>query len=155
MRKKDSIAYGSKAANLGEMLNARDPGVIVPDGFSVPFYWYDKFMKDNGFDKMIDDLMDDNDFVHNPRVRRQKLEEFRTAIQNGKFDDDLRRQIIAKWKTQLGGKPVFVRSSSNSEDLPNFQRCRPLFERRERRRRGQADRGRQKSLGFALEISRL
>ena len=34
-------------------------------------------MKDNGFDKVIDDLMDDNDFVHNPRVRRQKLEEFR------------------------------------------------------------------------------
>ena len=28
--------------------------------------------------------------------------------------------MIARWKTQLGGKPVFVRSSSNTEDLPNF-----------------------------------
>jgi hypothetical protein len=120
MRKKDSIAYGSKSANLGEMLNARIPGVIVPDGFSVPFYWYAKFMKDNGFDDRIADLMQDLDFVHNPRVRRQKLEEFRNAIQNGKFDPSLRRQLISKWRTQLGGRPVFVRSSSNSEDLPNF-----------------------------------
>ncbi|MEP7211917.1 MAG: PEP/pyruvate-binding domain-containing protein [Acidobacteriota bacterium] len=120
MHKKDSIAYGSKSANLGEMLNARIPGIIVPDGFSVPFYWYDKFMKDNGFDDKIADLMQDLDFVHNPRVRRQKLEEFRTAIQNGKFDPALRRQIIQKWRVRLRGRPVFIRSSSNSEDLPNF-----------------------------------
>ncbi len=120
MRKKDSIAYGSKAANLGEMLHARVPGISVPDGFSVPYYWYDKFMKDNGFDKLINDLMDDNTFVHNPKVRRQKLDEFRKLLQNGKFDDTLRSDIISRWKKQLGGKPVFVRSSSNAEDLPKF-----------------------------------
>lgn len=120
MRKKDSITFGSKSANLGEMLNARIPNIIVPDGFTVPFYWYDKFMKENGFDKIIAELIDNNDFVHNPRVRRQKLEELRSAIQNGKFDEALKRQIIQKWKVQLGGKGVFVRSSSNSEDLPNF-----------------------------------
>jgi hypothetical protein len=120
MRKKDSIVYGSKSANLGEMINAKIPGIIVPAGFTVPFYWYDKFMKDNGFDKKIDDLMDDNDFVHNPRVRKQKLEEFRKEIQNGKFDPKLKAEIIQKWKTELSGRGVFVRSSSNSEDLPNF-----------------------------------
>ncbi|MCV5111659.1 hypothetical protein OFM52_30870, partial [Escherichia coli] len=47
MRKRDSKAYGSKAANQGEIINARIPGIIVPDGFSIPFYWYAKFMKDN------------------------------------------------------------------------------------------------------------
>ncbi len=120
LRKKNSISYGSKAANLGEMLNSKIGGISVPDGFSVPYYWYDKFMRDNGFDKVIEDLMDQNDFVHNPRVRRQKLEDFRRSIQNGKFDDQLRKEIVDRWKTQLGGKPVFVRSSSNSEDLPNF-----------------------------------
>src|SRR5207342_1389853 len=46
--------------------------------------------------------------------------EFRAAIQKGKFNPALRRMIIAKWRTQLLSKPVFVRSSSNSEDLPNF-----------------------------------
>jgi hypothetical protein len=120
MRAKDSIAYGSKAANLGELIFKRVPGIIVPDGFGVPYAAYAKFMKDNGFDKIIDDLMDDNAFVHNPRVRRQKLDEFRRTLQNGKFDPALRADIIARWKTQLGAKPVFVRSSSNSEDLPNF-----------------------------------
>jgi rifampicin phosphotransferase len=120
MRKKDSIAYGSKAANLGEMLHAQIPGLSVPDGFAIPYYWYDRFMKSNGLDKTINDLIDDNDFVHNPRVRRQKLDALRASIQNGKFDDQLRREVIAKWRTQLAGRPVFVRSSSNSEDLPNF-----------------------------------
>ncbi|MGI8787661.1 MAG: PEP/pyruvate-binding domain-containing protein [Pyrinomonadaceae bacterium] len=118
MRKKDSIIYGSKSANLGEMIHAGIPN--VPDGFTVPFYWYKKFMTDNGFDKIIDNLMDDNDFVHNPRVRRQKLEEFRAQLQNGKFDEKLKAEIIEKWKTELGSQGVFVRSSSNAEDLPNF-----------------------------------
>jgi hypothetical protein len=120
MRKKDSISFGSKSANLGEMMRARVPGVIVPDGFTVPFYWYDAFMKQHGFDKQIDEYTQDLQFVHNPRVRRQKLEDFRAAIQAAEMDPSLRRQIIAKWRTQLGGRPVFVRSSSNSEDLPNF-----------------------------------
>ncbi|MFL6375295.1 MAG: PEP/pyruvate-binding domain-containing protein [Pyrinomonadaceae bacterium] len=120
MRAKDSIAYGSKAANLGELIYKRVPGVIIPDGFGIPYAAYAKFMKDNGLDRVIDNLMDDNAFVHNPRVRRQKLDEFRKQVQNGKMDAALRTDIVTRWKTQLGGKPVFVRSSSNSEDLPNF-----------------------------------
>ncbi|CAN5833668.1 hypothetical protein BH24ACI1_BH24ACI1_20760 [soil metagenome] len=120
VRKKDSIIYGSKSANLGEMMNVKIPGVIVPNGFTVPFYWYDKFMKDNGFDQTVDALLDDNDFVHNPRIRRQKLEEFRQKIQHGNFDENLKTEIIEKWKTRLKGQGVFVRSSSNAEDLPNF-----------------------------------
>jgi phosphoenolpyruvate synthase/pyruvate phosphate dikinase len=120
MRKKDSVIYGAKAANLGEMLNARVAGVIVPDGFSVPFSSYDAFMRANGLHERIAEYQENLEFVHNPRVRRQKLEEFRATIQGGKFDPALRRAIIAKWRRQLGSRPVFVRSSSNSEDLPNF-----------------------------------
>ncbi len=120
MRKKDSIAYGAKSANLGEMLNSRIVGVTVPDGFAVPYYWYDKFMKDNDLYDVIEDLMDDLEFVHNPRYRRQKLEEFRNSIQKGEFNASLRAEVISRWKKQLLGKPVFVRSSSNAEDLPNF-----------------------------------
>lgn len=120
MRKKDSIIYGGKSANLGEMLNNKITNIVVPDGFTVPFYWYDKFTKDNGFDKILEEYLDDNNFIHNPRYRKTKLEEFRNLIQNGKFDESLKAEIIQKWKTQLGGKSVFVRSSSNSEDLPNF-----------------------------------
>jgi len=101
MRKKDSIAFGSKSANLGEMLFAKLPGFTVPDGFTVPFYWYDKFMKDNGFDDEIVELLDTYDFIHNPRFRRQKLEELRTKIQKGTFDEALKKQISQKLKVQL------------------------------------------------------
>lgn len=120
MRKKDSIIYGAKAANLGEILFAKLPGFIVPDGFGVPFYWYDKFMKDNGLDKIVRENIEDYNFIHNPRYRRQKLTELREKIQAGKFDETLRAEIIKRWKTQLGARAVFVRSSSNAEDLPNF-----------------------------------
>lgn len=120
MRKDDSIVYGAKAANLGEMMHAKVPGILIPDGFSVPFHWYDNFIRDNGFDKKIRDFGDDLEFVHNPRYRRQKLEAFRAEIQAAKFDTALRRQIARKWRVQLRGRPVFVRSSSNAEDLPNF-----------------------------------
>ncbi|MCA1609200.1 MAG: PEP/pyruvate-binding domain-containing protein, partial [Acidobacteria bacterium] len=120
MRSRDSIAYGAKAANQGEMIAARIPGIAIPDGFSIPFHWYARFMKENALDTKIDEFTNDLEFVHNPSVRRKKLEEFRAQIQDGKFDPGLRRLIIGRWRTQLGGRPVFVRSSSNSEDLPNF-----------------------------------
>jgi hypothetical protein len=120
MRQKDSIAFGAKSANLGEMLNRNVANVVVPDGFTVPFYWYDKFIKENKLEEILDELLEDNDFIHNPRVRRAKLEDFRKRILEGKFDDSLRAEIINKWKTQLAKKPVFVRSSSNAEDLPDF-----------------------------------
>lgn len=120
MRRQDSIAFGAKAANLGELMNAKIIGATVPNGFSVPFYFYDKFMVDNGFDKAIDNLMSDLNFVHNPKIRRRKLEEFRKQIQNGDFDENLKAEIIKKWMDELGGKGVFVRSSSNAEDLQKF-----------------------------------
>ncbi len=120
MRDEDSIVYGAKAANLGEIINARIPGIIVPDGYSVPFYFYNEFMNQHGFDDEIEDLMEDLEFVHNPRYRRQKLDEFRKKIETAKMDPALERQITSKWRMQLGSRPVFVRSSSNAEDLPNF-----------------------------------
>jgi len=120
MRAKDSIAFGSKAANLGQMMNSNIGAVKIPDGFSIPFYWYKEFFTRNKFDRQIEDWQIDDNFVHNPRYRREKLDEFRAKMQAADLDPELRAEIIAKWKTQLGGKPVFVRSSSNSEDLPNF-----------------------------------
>jgi rifampicin phosphotransferase len=121
MRKKDSIIYGSKAANLGEVIRLNKlKDFEVPNGFGIPFVYYKQFMESNGFDKMMDELRDENDFVHNPSVRRKKLEEFRAAMQNGKFDEKLKAEIIQKWKIALGKLPVYVRSSSNAEDTGNF-----------------------------------
>jgi hypothetical protein len=121
MRKKDSITYGSKSANLGEVIRSKAvKNFAVPNGFGIPFVYYKQFIEANGFDKIVEDLRDDYDFVHNPSVRRKKLEELRKAIQKGNFDEKLKDEIVEKWKTGLGGNPVYVRSSSNAEDTGKF-----------------------------------
>ena len=120
LRQKDSNSVGSKAANLGEIVHSRPRTFSVPPGFAIPFVYYRRFMESNKFFETVDNFLLDQDFVHNPSVRRKKLEEFRTQIQNGKFDPKLRAAIIAKWKQYLSGAPVYVRSSSNAEDTGNF-----------------------------------
>ena len=120
LRQKDSNSVGSKTANLGEIVHSRPRTFSVPPGFAIPFVYYRRFMESNKFFDTVDNFLLDQDFVHNPSVRRKKLEEFRTQIQNGKFDPKLRAAIIAKWKQYLRGAPVYVRSSSNAEDTGNF-----------------------------------
>ncbi len=120
MRKKDSDTYGSKSANLGEVIYSKPKNFTVPDGFGIPFVYYQKFIEDNHFDDVMNELMNDNDFVHNPSIRKKKLEEFRAKLQNAKVDEKLAAAIIKQWKNQLGGKPVYVRSSSNAEDTGKF-----------------------------------
>jgi hypothetical protein len=120
IREKDSNIYGSKAANLGELVHSRPKTFDVPPGFAIPFVYYKQFMESNGFFDTVDKFLFDQDFVHNPSVRRKALDEFRKQIQNGKFDNKLRAAVIARWKTYLRSQPVYVRSSSNAEDTGNF-----------------------------------
>lgn len=115
-----SLAFGGKSANLGEVLNARLPGIVVPNGFTIPFYYYDDFIKANNLDDVIFALLNDQKFVHDPAYRREKLTKLRDQIKQAKFDDDLRAQLLRRVHREFPGKGLFVRSSSNSEDLPNF-----------------------------------
>jgi hypothetical protein len=119
-RSRSSIAYGGKSANLGEVLNAKLPGIIVPNGFTIPFYYYDEFINRNDLDEAIRELMSDQKFVHDPAYRRQRLVELRQKIETAEFDPELRRKVLAQVASEYAGKGLFVRSSSNSEDLPNF-----------------------------------
>jgi len=119
-RSRSSIVYGGKSANLGEVLNAKLPGIIVPNGFTIPFYYYDEFINRNGLDETIRELFDDQKFIHDPAYRRQRLVELRQKIESADFDPELRRKVLEKVASEYAGKGLFVRSSSNSEDLPNF-----------------------------------
>ncbi|HET6646737.1 MAG TPA: PEP/pyruvate-binding domain-containing protein [Pyrinomonadaceae bacterium] len=119
-RARDVIAYGGKSANLGEMLRARLPGIIVPSGFTVPFFYYDQFISENNLDESIHEMMNDQKFVHDPVYRRRRLADLRERIQNGALNDQLRGEVLRLVHTQFSGKGLFARSSSNSEDLPNF-----------------------------------
>src|SRR6185295_11915702 len=119
-RARSSIAFGGKSANLGELMNAHLPGITVPNGFTVPFYYYDQFLKANKLDDAIYALLNDQKFVHDPAYRREHLTELRRRIEQGTFDEKLRAQIVRRARLEFQDKGLFVRSSSNSEDLPNF-----------------------------------
>jgi hypothetical protein len=119
-RKTLSVAFGGKSANLGEVMHANLPGIIVPGGFTIPFYYYDEFIKRNNLDDEIFALLNDQKFVHDPAYRRQRLETLREHIQKAEFDPELKKEVLARVAHDFPGKGLFVRSSSNSEDLPNF-----------------------------------
>ncbi|HYH87201.1 MAG TPA: PEP/pyruvate-binding domain-containing protein [Pyrinomonadaceae bacterium] len=113
-------AYGSKSANLGEVARSRLAGVTVPNGFGIPIFYYDQFMKENKLDEAILEMLDDQKFVHDPAYRRERLTELRATIQRGAVSPELREAVLKKMRAEFVGKGLFVRSSSNVEDLPNF-----------------------------------
>jgi hypothetical protein len=119
-RARSSLAFGGKSANLGEVMFARLPGIVVPNGFTIPFHYYDEFIKNNQLDDAIFGLLNDQKFVHDPAYRREKLVQLREQIAKAEFDPALREKVLAKVAREYAGKGLFVRSSSNSEDLPNF-----------------------------------
>ena len=59
----DYDAFGVKAANVAELAKLGFPEGTTPDGFAIPFYFYDEFMKHNGFYDEVDDLLADEDFL--------------------------------------------------------------------------------------------
>jgi hypothetical protein len=120
MRAKDVVIYGTKAANLGEIVTANLEGVRVPEGFGVGFFYYVQHMRENGLDKKVDALLDDPKFKTDATWRKAELEKLRAAIIAAPLNQASLDAIYKRVKLKLGGKGVFVRSSTNSEDLPGF-----------------------------------
>ena len=114
------IAYGAKSANLGELTHAHLPGFGVPPGFTIPFFYYDRFLKENKLDDAIYQMLNDQKFVHDPAYRRVYLTRMRESFQKGTINTELRTEMLRRLHAEFPGKGVFARSSTNSEDLPNF-----------------------------------
>jgi hypothetical protein len=113
-------AFGSKSANLGEVARSRLAGVTVPNGFGIPIYFYDRFVKENKLEEAVFEMMNDQRFVHDPAYRRERLTAMRERFKQGKVSDELREAVLKKTHAEYAGKGLFVRSSSNVEDLLNF-----------------------------------
>jgi hypothetical protein len=120
MKSRDVVMYGTKAANLGQIVSAHLDGVRVPDGFGVPFYYYVQHMKQNHLDDKVDAVLGDARFKSDAAWRKQALEDLRAAIIAAPIDPHTLDMIYKRVRLKLGGKGVFVRSSTNSEDLPGF-----------------------------------
>lgn len=120
IRARDADKYGTKAANLGEIVTANLPGVAIPPGFGVPFFYYAQHMSRNKLDARRDAVLDDPRFARDPAWRKQALAELRQAIIDAPIDPATLDMIYKRVQLRLGGKGVFVRSSTNAEDLPGF-----------------------------------
>jgi hypothetical protein len=119
-RAASSIAYGAKSANLGELIHASLRGVTVPPGFTIPFFYYDQFLKENKLDNAIGEMLNDQKFVHDPAYRRSYLTKMRERFQHSAVNAQLRAEVLRRLHAEFPGRGVFARSSTNSEDLPNF-----------------------------------
>jgi hypothetical protein len=120
IRAKDVLRYGTKTSNLGEIVTANIAGVRVPPGFGVPFFYYAQHMKQNGLDRRVSELLANPKFQTDAAWRKTALEDLRKAIVDAPIDSAALDAIYKRVRLKLGGHGVFVRSSSNSEDLPGF-----------------------------------
>lgn len=115
----DSVNVGAKAANVAELRKILPAG-MCPEGFAVPFAFYDAFMKDNGFYAYAQFMFKEPAFQADPAVREARLAEFRAILRNGTVSPELQTAFAAVQGSFPAGVPIRCRSSTNNEDLPGF-----------------------------------
>ncbi len=117
----DWDAFGVKAANVAVLGTLGFQEGTVPDGFAIPFYFYDEFMKHNGFYTRIETMLADADFQENFDTQDEELKDLRDAIEDGETP----AWILTALADMNTGFPQGTinrkyRSSTNNEDLPGF-----------------------------------
>lgn len=115
-----SDAFGAKCANIATMLQFGFPENTTPNGFGVPFYYYQEFMKYNGFFDDIRELIKDQDFINKRDTRSKVLEDFRKTIKDAKMPQWMLEELDGMHQSFNSGTSIRCRSSTNNEDLPGF-----------------------------------
>lgn len=123
--KKAVLAFGGKAAQYSVL--ARTDGVPTLPAFGIPVYYYDRFMRANGFYERLAALLADPSFTSDYRVRDDKLKDFRAAMKKAPLDENLVTLLKAKAAGEYAGHSLRFRTSTNSEDLDGFP-CAGCYE---------------------------
>ena len=116
----DWTAFGVKAANLAVLRTLGFPEGTVPDGFAIPFYFYDEFMKAHGFYTRINTMLADEDFQTDFEVQDDRLDDLRDDIKDAESPQWIIDELTAMHATYPAGQSLRYRSSTNNEDLPGF-----------------------------------
>ena len=116
----DWTAFGVKAANVAVLGTMEFPEGTVPDGFAIPFYFYDEFMKAHGFYTRIETMLDDEDFQTDFEVQDDRLDDLRDDIKDAESPQWIIDALTAMHATYPEGQSLRYRSSTNNEDLPGF-----------------------------------
>ena len=116
----DWNAFGVKAANVAVLRTLGFPDGAVPDGFAVPFYFYDEFMKHNGFYDDVEEMLADPDFQSDFETQEKELKKLRKKIKKGETPEWIIAALTERHAKYPEGQSLRYRSSTNNEDLPGF-----------------------------------
>ena len=116
----DWTAFGVKAANVAELGRLGFPEGTVPNGFAIPFYFYDEFMKANGFHDRIAQMLADPDFQSDFDVQDDMLDDLRDDIEDAESPQWILDALTEMHESFPEGTSLRYRSSTNNEDLPGF-----------------------------------
>ena len=116
----DWTKFGVKAANLAVLRTLGFPEGTVPDGFAIPFYFYDEFMKAHDFYARIETMLADTDFQTDFEVQDDMLDDLRDDIKDAATPQWIIDALTAMHAEFPVGTSLRYRSSTNNEDLPGF-----------------------------------
>ena len=86
----------------------------------MPFYFYDEFMKHNGFYDDIEEMLEDPEFQSDYDTQEKELKKLRKKIKKGETPDWIIDALEEMHATYPEGQSLRYRSSTNNEDLPGF-----------------------------------
>ena len=116
----DWNAFGVKAANVAVLRTLGFPDGTVPDGYAVPFYFYDEFMKHNEFYDDVEEMLADSDFQSDFETQEKELKKLRKKIKKGETPEWIIAALTEMHSKYPEGQSLRYRSSTNNEDLPGF-----------------------------------
>jgi hypothetical protein len=123
LRADAAVAFGTKAANLGELSLVLPEGNRVT-GFALPFSTYADFMAETGLDAEVDSLLADERVYVDAGHKRARLESLRDQIRAAELSAALRASLAEAIDAAYGAAGTTTRlrfrSSTNAEDLPGI-----------------------------------
>ena len=141
----DWDAFGVKAANVAVLDTLNFPEGTVPDGFAVPFYFYDEFMKNavlaeetlfgkkkwaeedkftlaagTKLSAVVTAILAHGKFRTDYEIQEEMLDDLRDAIKDAESPQWIIDALTAMHATYPEGQSLRYRSSTNNEDLPGY-----------------------------------
>ncbi len=111
--------FGGKATHYGGLALIGED-VPHPDAFVIPMYYYHQHMEQAGLLEQAEAMLQDDNFLGDATVRRERLEELQAAIINAEIDADFLALVSDKLETDYPDTRMRFRSSTNAEDLNGF-----------------------------------
>ncbi len=115
-----SDSFGGKTANLATLQRLKLRDGAIPNGFGVPFYFYDQFMQHNGLYDEVERIVSLASDDPEPDVIRRELSGLQNKIKQGEMPPWMLTALDDTQSKFPAGSSIRCRSSTNSEDLPGF-----------------------------------